>query len=165
MARDSSTATTNADTFVQNLYNAATEVTRIFAIDQDHPIDIFNSPLVFDSTTDTLAEQEEAVYHRASIEAFAAKVYQTFLSDGNVDTDTIIDKLALDLQSDGIIDNAANGKIIGGIDPAILAQDPLGLSIPNTSYQVKDTVSLMEDERIPMATSNGPTILVSTTPA
>jgi len=279
MARHASGTGTDTDTFLRHLTAAAAQAAAAFAIDDQHPIHVFSSPLVINSASDTLAEQEEAVYHRAAVEAFSAKVYElskgkgyglranyyadrnltqavlervdprvnfnwginspgtgvpadgfsvrwtgliesaysedyTFyasMDDGvrlwvggqllidqwfdrneaeytgtmrlvagekypivleyydntglavsrllwesasqpktvipqeslyavsdpglleSITADSVIDRLALDLQSDARMDDAANGTPIGGIDPRFVQADPMKLSIPNTS--------------------------------
>ncbi|HED15945.1 MAG TPA: hypothetical protein ENI64_03875, partial [Gammaproteobacteria bacterium] len=308
MARYSSGPSTDSRTFVQKLQNSSSQVGRLFAIDQKVGIDIFKSPLIINEDTTTVAQQNEALHHRAALEAFAAKVNEmtnpkgdglraryyndrslsnialervdanvnfdwqrgapagtiapetfsvrwtgliepaysenyTFYSstddgvrlwiDGqlvidqwtdqsvteyagtinltagnkypivmeyyentgdavaklywsstslpktivatkslysvsdpsllaNVTTDSIIDRLALDIESDGIIDNLADGTTVGGIDPAILNQNSKDLMIPNTGYRVQEIARLMEDERILIGTDKGPDLLVDT---
>ncbi|MFQ5645199.1 MAG: hypothetical protein ACE5FQ_16105, partial [Thiogranum sp.] len=147
MARHGTGASGNADTFVQSLQDASAAVSRIFALDPQTTIDVLGSPLVIDDNTTTVAQQQEAVHHRAALEAFAAKIDTLASSLENIDGDALIDLVALDLQSDGVIDNANNGQPIGGIDPAIINQDAMEMLIPNTGYQVKDIVLLMEEER------------------
>ncbi len=59
---------------------------------------------------------------------------------------TLLEHLAYDLQSDGIIDNAAAGVAIGGIDTAVLMQNPMTLMVPNTTISVGDIASLLDNE-------------------
>ncbi|NOY17414.1 MAG: choice-of-anchor D domain-containing protein [Gammaproteobacteria bacterium] len=160
MARHDSNSATSTKEFVSKLYNAAPQVSSFFSIDPTVYIDIFSSPLVINASTVTVAEQKEAVHHRAALEAFAAKIYDLSLMLENISTDVIIDRLALDLQSDGVIDNAANGTIIGGIDTTIINQKPLEMTIPNTTYQVNDIIALMSEERILIGTSTESKFLV-----
>ena len=77
-----------------------------------------------------------SVYHRAAVEAFAAKVHSLSSSLDNIGPDFIIERLAHDLQSDGMIDNADNGTPIGGIEPAIISHDPMKRVNPNTGLLV-----------------------------
>jgi parallel beta-helix repeat protein len=308
MAAQSATASASADAnfFVRKMRDAASQVSRIFAIDPNTNIDVFGSPVVINDSTVTLAAQEEAVHHRAALEAFAAKIHKLSLSKGdglkatyyndlslsnvaleridetvnfnwqlgapsaavnadvfsvrwtgllepkyseiytfytssddgvrlwvdgqlivdnwtdqaetefsgmitlaagnkyaivmeyydnartavakllwssasqpkltipkenlysvtdptlleNITPDSLIERLALDLQNDGVIDNSANGTMIGGIDPAILNQNPMKLLIPNTSYLVEDIVTLMEEERLSIRTDTSPIFFV-----
>jgi hypothetical protein len=308
MAAQSTTASASADAnfFAQQTRDAANQVSLMFAIDPDTNIDVFGSPVVINGSTITLAAQEEAVHHRAALEAFATKIHKLSLSKGdglqatyynditftnvalervdanvnftwqlespdaavnadvfsvrwkgliepqhsetytfytssddgvrlwvdgqlivdnwadqaetefsgtitlaagkkypivmeyydnasnaaakllwssasqpksaiakenlysvtdpalleNITPDTLIERLARDLQSDGVIDNSADGTMIGGIDPTILNQDPMKLQIPNTSYLVEDIVTLMEQERTSIRTDTGPIFFI-----
>jgi hypothetical protein len=145
--------------FTKDINEVANMVSNIFAISQDINIDILRAPLVINKFTIELAEQELAVHHRASVEAFAAKVYEQ-QQKRNISTDAVIQKLAQDLHRDGIIDNSDNGRVIGNIDPVIFTQDPMGLLIPNTDYRIKDIMMLMSEERVQIGTNQGPTFLI-----
>ena len=306
MARSAATGRTTAAGFEQSVERAGKRVSTEFALDQQHAIDIFSSPVVINGQTDTLAKQEEAVYHRAALEAFAANVYQMSLVKGNglqatyfrdpglsdmalkrvdagvnfdwgtkapvqgvgpdgfsvrwsglvmpdysenytfyvstdngvrlwvdgqlvidnwndqlvkelsatvaleagkkypivmeyyeyignasaklswssaseprqvipksnlfnlsdatelaqLTTDRIIRRIGRDLQSDGIINNAAGNADIGGIDPAAFAEDPRGLAIPNTRYRVSDMVALLAAEQAALGSANDAAFLV-----
>ncbi|HED12119.1 MAG TPA: hypothetical protein ENI62_00405, partial [Gammaproteobacteria bacterium] len=305
IARRNSKPSANADTFVREMGKASTQVSDFSTVDKNIKFDITDSPLIINDATVTLAEQSEAVHHRAAVEAFAAKVnalvlakgdglhatyfndstltgdvlkrtdtaidfdwqfqnpatsinadnfsvrwtgfleanlseYYTFYTstddgvrlwiDGqliidqwtdqpeaefqgtiqltsgekypikmeyydntgeavakllwssnslpksivpkrnlystsdakmlqDVSSDVIVERIAIDLQSDGVVDNMASGSAIGGIDTTIMNQDPSTLMIPNTSYQVQDIVGLMEEERVLIGTDRGPTFL------
>jgi len=76
-------------------------------------------------------------------------------------TDQIIQRIGLDLQSDGVINNAANSIDIGGVDPEAFGEDPRELVIPNTNLKVADTLVLMSDERVLLGTSGDTEILVA----
>jgi hypothetical protein len=145
--------------FNQILSDAASIVSSIFAVGQDTTIDLFRAPLVINDYTIDLPDQELAVYHRAAVEAFAAKVY-TLHQNGSVTTDTLIQNLALDLHNDRTIDNADNGMLIGNIEPGILSQDSMEQIIPNTIYRIKDIMMLMAEERVLIGTNLGPTFLM-----
>lgn len=133
--------------FYQNLSSTSVIVSEIFAVGQNANIDIFRAPLVINEFTVDLVDQELAVYHRAAVEAFAAKVYATPMLEYDT-PDIVIQKIAKDLYKDAVIDNADNGTKIGNINPDILVQDPMELRIPNTSYLVKDIMKLMDEERV-----------------
>jgi hypothetical protein len=150
---------TARNSFVENIHNAANIVSSAFVFGQDRDIDILKSPLIINEYTSYLHDQELAVYHRAAVEAFAAKVYALGLSE-NMSTDAIIENLALDIYGDGIIDGLDQGVLVGGIDPVILSQDPISLGIPNTPYRVEDIMLLMEEERILIGTNLGPDFLI-----
>ena len=156
MARHGSSASADATSFIQQVRDASSIVSLTFALSEDVDIDVFESPLVINDATVTPTAQQEAVHHRAAVEAFAAKVYELSSSLENVTPDSLIERLALDLQSDGVIDNSADGTPIGGIDPAILNQDSMTLTIPNSPYRVENIIELMEAERTLMLTDKGP---------
>jgi len=145
--------------FNKALGNASNIVSHTFGIGQYTDIDLFRDPLVINDHTDDLAEQELAVNHRATVEAFATKVYSLSLLKDTT-SDAILQRLALDLHSDGIIDNADDGAFIGEIDPTILSEDPMELFIPNSAYQIKDIMMLMDEERVLIGTDMGPTFFM-----
>jgi hypothetical protein len=120
--------------------------------------DIFTtSPLISDATQ-SVAEQKLTVNYRAAIEALSTLVNEMSRVKGfNPTTDTLLQRLALDIYSDDVIDNSANGKTIGGIDKAILARNPLDVQIVNTSHKVRDIKDLIEEEAAVVgASSNVP---------
>jgi hypothetical protein len=302
MARHGAAATANVDAFLQQVSTASTQVSELFAIDPGTKIDVTGSPLMINKDTRTLAQQKEAVYHRAAVEAFAAKAYMLSMAKGDglrgtyfntlslsnpalervdasvnfswggkapdprvnadgfsvrwtgfiepdysetysfytstddgvrlwvngqlivdhwvdqftqeytasiplvagkkypivmeyydntggaaarlswssasqtktvipkrnlysaadaaslqaVNADEIIDRLAVDLQSDGTIDARANGSIVPGIDPGVIALNPMTMLIPNTPYRIQDIMALMEDERVLLGTDKNP---------
>lgn len=157
MASFGSGISTNASHFLQMINDAAGHVETQFSINKNINIDIFRSPVIIDNSTITVSAQEEAVYHRAALEAFAAKVHQLSMSLGNVSTDSIIKSLAVDLMNDGRVDNRADGVQVGSIDPNVILQNPMSLMIPNTNYRIEEVASLMAAERNLIGTDNGPT--------
>lgn len=68
----------------------------------------------------------------------------TFDLASELDTDFLLKSLARDLQSDGLIDNADNGSLIGGINVTVLKQDPNNLLVPNTSVSVANIADILE---------------------
>ena len=111
-------------------------------------IDVFTTPPIITSDATSVETQQLVVNYRAAIEALSSLLYKTSLSSNPlISTDFLMERLALDLYSDGIIDNSSDGIIIGGIDTAILSQNPMSTDIPNTDYLVSDTVRMMDEER------------------
>jgi len=110
--------------------------------------DIFTTPPIITADSTSIEEQQMVINYRAAIEALSSLLYKLSLSsEPFMATDSLLVLLALDLLSDGIIDNSASGLTIGGIDTAVLSQNPMSLDIPNTSYQVRDIVHIMDEER------------------
>lgn len=110
-------------------------------------INIFTTPPVITKATTSIAQQQLVVYYRAGIEALSAIFHEMSLStDPYITTDTLIQHLALDLYSDGVLDGAENGSPISGLDINIITQDPMFLEIPNTQYFVSETPSLILEE-------------------
>ena len=154
MAVDGIGASLDIDLFTQLINESASQVVRDFSINTDVRFDIFRSPLIIDDKTVSTYEREEAVYHRASLEAFTDKIYKSSLLLSDVSTDYLIKQLAQDMQSDSVIDNSANDIIIGDIDPSIMLSNPMDMQIPNTGYQVKDVALLMHNERTLLGSEN-----------
>ncbi len=102
-------------------------------------IDIFTTPPIITEATTTVAQQDLVVNYRAAIEALSSMVYQ--LSQGSaqgLSTDTLLERIALDLYSDGVVDNSNNGQPIGGVNITILSQDPMPVAFrtPITGYGI-----------------------------
>ena len=108
---------------------------------------IFDTPPIINGNTTTVESQQRVVQHRAAIEAFSALLHNMASSQPNITTDILLERLALDIHSDDLIDSTANGQTISGIDTGILSQNPMSVTIPNTAYRVRDIVSLIDGER------------------
>ncbi len=106
---------------------------------------IFSTPPIITTNTTSLRDQILVVNYRAAIEALAAMMYE-LSNTSKYKTDALLRRLARDLQSDGIINNKYETGFVGGIDRVILSKNPLSLVIPNTSFYVRDTVSMMDEE-------------------
>jgi len=105
--------------------------------------DIFTTSPIITAATNGVATQQLVVNYRAAIEALSALVYQMSGVDPNGrSTDVLLESMASDLYDDGMINAMLNGLFSG-----ILAQSPMALEIPNTGYQVRDTVDLISEER------------------
>lgn len=76
-----------------------------------------------------------------------ARLFSSALTLPN-DTDALLYTLALDLQSDGVIDNADNGNLLGGIDVTVLTQDPASLMVANTNTAVANIGDILEADLI-----------------
>ncbi len=121
--------------------------------------DIFTTPPVITGRSSSLSEQQLVVNYRAAIEALSSMLNDMAItSEFNFATDTILETLAIDLDSDWKIDNSyRNGISLASIDLGILSRDPLGVSVPNTDYKIRDIVDMMEEERALIADSSGVT--------
>lgn len=131
--------------FATNLSAAEALVKNTFGFGMSQAVDLRATPPLMVGTLTTLADQQLVANYRAAIEAFAAMVTQMANNSG-IDANTIIDRIALDLTSDGVINGMAAGTPIAGIDVTILKQNPMDMVIPNTATAVKDIASLMLTE-------------------
>jgi hypothetical protein len=112
-------------------------------------IDIFSTPPLINSTTDSEEEQASTAAYRSAVEALTAVVFemQNIIGDESITTDSILTDMAADL-SDGEIDGAVDGEEIASYPEAaldVLEQDPSTLPIPNdpegrTVADVKDVI-------------------------
>lgn len=75
-----------------------------------------------------------------------ARLFSSDLPE-QLDTNDLLRKLALDLQSDGVIDNVANGDVIGGINVAVATQSPTGIVVPNTNTPIANISAVLEAEQ------------------
>ena len=136
--------------FLSALAAAESLVVSTVGFGMDENIDIFNTPPLVNSSTETAEDQEAATQYRAAIEALTAIVYQIqeFTGDTGVSTDEVLTSLASDL-SDGLIDGQVNGELVGTYDQNALdvfETDPLSLPIPNTTSTVADVPDLLVEE-------------------
>jgi hypothetical protein len=110
--------------------------------------DIFKTPPIITVSTTSIEQQELVVNYRAAIEALSSLLHEMFLSSSDgITTDALLQLLAFDLQSDGVIDGVINDQAFSNIDIGILSQDPMTLEMPNTKYFVRDIISLIDEER------------------
>jgi len=131
----------------QSLAEFNDQIIRSISFGMPAESNIFTTPPVITRATTTIAQQSLVVQHRAAIEAFSSLLYEMHLSASTITTDELMRRLAVDLYSDGIINNAEGTQIIGGINTGILSRNPMTVIIANTEYQVKDTIRLIDDER------------------
>ena len=153
MARSEAVSTTDATAFEHSVERAGDVVSEKFALDQSHSINIFSSPVVINERTDTLAAQEEAVYHRAALEAFAANVYQMSLMKGNglqatyFNDATLSDMVAK--RVDARVDfDWGNASPLQGIDPDGFSVRWAGLVMPDYSENYTFHVSTDDGVRL-----------------
>ena len=110
--------------------------------------DIFTTPPIITADATSIEKQQLVVNYRAAIEALSSLLYKMSLSSKPfITTDSLLKRLALDLYSDGVIDDSASGQSIGRIDTAILSGNPMLQTIPNTGYLVRDVITMMDEER------------------
>ncbi|NOY16159.1 MAG: right-handed parallel beta-helix repeat-containing protein [Gammaproteobacteria bacterium] len=131
----------------QSLTDFSDQIVQSISFGMPSESNIFTTPPVITRATTSIAQQSLVVQHRAAIEAFSSLLYEMHLSSSTISTDELMQRLAVDLYSDGTINNSDGVQKIGGINTAILSQNPMAVTIANTKYQVKDTVKLIDDER------------------
>ncbi len=119
-------------------------------------IDVFNTPPIINHRTTDAAQQQQVVDYRAAIETLSSLLHEMSRTSANsLSADELLQRLAIDLNDDGIVDNRAQGAVIGGIDTELLAGDPSQLQIANSPYRVKDIVALIDDERAQVGDDSG----------
>ncbi|HED12451.1 MAG TPA: right-handed parallel beta-helix repeat-containing protein [Gammaproteobacteria bacterium] len=109
--------------------------------------DIFTTPPIVTASTTSIAQQQLMVNYRAAIEVLSSMLHSMFLLNPTINTDTLLQLLAIDLYSDGVIDKVANGDAVIGIHTGVLSQNPMYLTIANTKYWARDIVALIDAER------------------
>ena len=96
--------------FEAALQDAASQVISTVGFGLTDEVDIFDTPPLIDSTTDTDEEQANTAAYRTAVEALTAVVYQMEQqSSGEGDTNTVLTDLADDL-ADGVIDGTIDGS-------------------------------------------------------
>ncbi len=119
-------------------------------------IDVFSTPPVINDRTTDSAEQQQVVDYRAAIETLSSLLHEMLRASAAAPSaDELLRRLAQDLNDDGVIDNRANGSVIGGIDTQMLSRDPSQVQIANSAYRVADIVTLIDDERAQVGDDSG----------
>lgn len=122
--------------FLAALNVAAAQVVSTLGFGIDSSVDIFDTPPLIDSTTDTTAEQTAVAAYRTAVEALTAMAYELGQNSAAtpVSADEMLAALTADLSDGGIID----GSVVGSpIDATVLNDlitiDPNTLPIPNSA--------------------------------
>jgi aspartate 1-decarboxylase len=139
-----------ADEFESALTVAAAQVVSTVGFGMSGDIDIFDTPPLVDSTTDSAEEQTDVAAYRSAVEALTAVVFQMEEQSAGGSVDAVLGELSLDL-ADGIIDGTVDSvpsTIFTSTTLDVLAQDPANLPIPNsTSGQtVADVQAILVSE-------------------
>jgi hypothetical protein len=135
-------------TFEAALADAASQVTSTMGFGIAADVDIFDTPPLIDSTTDTPEEQASVASYRTAVEALTAVAFEMQQVSAAVDTDAVLTVLASDL-SDGVIDGTVDGAVTVVYETAaldVLSQDPATLIIPNTNISVADIEMELQTE-------------------
>ena len=168
IAISNSNSSTTATEFEAALTTAASQVVSTLGFGLDSSVNIFDTPPLIDSTTDTTEEQTDVAAYRAAVEAVTAIAYEIDQQTAGGDTDSVLTELAADL-ADGEIDGSA-GTEIDTNTLQILQQDPATLTIPNTTQTVADVQAILVSEITTTGTSTDASDLdvggsITTTPA
>ncbi|MBL3599199.1 MAG: tandem-95 repeat protein [gamma proteobacterium endosymbiont of Lamellibrachia anaximandri] len=147
MNADSSTApftgngdgVTTAAEFIAALPIAAAQVASTVGFGMSGDIDIFDTPPLVDSTTDTTEEQADVASYRAAVEALTAVVAQIDDQLPDADANAVLEELAADLstgQIDGQVPDETGtptaSTVLTETSATVLQQDPATLPIPGT---------------------------------
>ena len=149
---------TTAAEFEAALPLAATQVASTVGFGIDGNVDIFDTPPLLDSTTDSLEEQANVAAYRTAVEAVSAVVYEMSQQAAG-DTNTVLAELAGDL-ADGAIDGTVDGQpsdVFTGTTLDVLDQDPATLPIPNSDDGSGNPITVGEVESAVLATETATT--------
>jgi len=157
MARQATEPNDSSSIVQEALDTAAKQISTALDFGLSQNVNILTFPPIIDVSTTSGEQQQKVVQHRVILEAVASvvnmmssqsKTVDDLLSTNQLSTTEILQRLASDLQSDGIIDNTENGQIIGGIDIALLKKNPDELLIPNTQIKLNQIATILENETI-----------------
>ena len=149
MARLELSLNTSEQDFLESLYDAAELVKANLGFGFIDEVNILTDSPIVSSDDISNTEIAKIIAYRAASESFTAAMYQMSNSSNDNQSDNVndvIEKLALDLQSDGLVDNQESGVEIGGILPEIFDNDPSELVVPNTVTKIKELTSLLDAE-------------------
>ena len=150
--------TTTAAEFEAALPLAASQVASTVGFGIDSDVDIFDTPPLLDSTTDSLEDQANVAAYRTAVEAVSAVVYEMSLQAAG-DTDTVLAELAGDL-ADGAIDGTVGGQpsdVFTSTTLDVLDKDPATLPIPNSDDGSGNPITVGEVESKVLATETATT--------
>ena len=153
-------AVTTESEFLAALPVAGLQVASTLGFGIDSTVDIFDTPPLIDSTTDTLAEQTATAQYRAAIEAVTAIAYQ-ISEQAPGDADAILAELTDDL-ADGSIDGTVDGStstVFTSTSLDVLEQDPSTLLIPGTTTTIADIEDILDSETAQTGTTTDTTAL------
>jgi hypothetical protein len=136
------TAGIQADEFETALSLAAAQVVSTLGFGLGSSVDIFDTPPLVDSTTDSTEEQAAVAAYRTAVEAVTAIAWQIDQQTSGGDSDSVLAELAADLADGGGIDGSA-GSEINVNTLQVLEQDPATLPIPNTGQTVADVQAIL----------------------
>lgn len=146
MARMSTPSDATSDAFLSALTTATGQLKSVLGIELPDEVDILTSPPLLTDAASTESAQHAVAQHRAALEGVAAIVY-ALAASSSADANVILEALARDLQSDGVVDAADNGLALTGLDVAVLGADPADLLVPNTDIPVLQVTTLLQRDQ------------------
>jgi VCBS repeat-containing protein len=147
------------DEFETALPLAAAQVVSTLGFGLGSSVDIFDTPPLVDSTTDSTEEQAAVAAYRTAVEAVTAIAWQIDQQTSGGDSDSVLAELAADL-ADGAIDGSA-GSEINLNTLQVLEQDPASMPIPNTGQTVAQVQAILIAETATTGSSTSTTQLGS----
>ena len=137
--------------FLDTLAEANDIVLSLFNFDSADSINVFRTPPIIDSQTQSVVNQRIVAEYRAANEGFASTVFRTtmdLINNGiQISEDQLLSQLALDLHNDLRINNQSDsGTVENPINLDILATNILNLSIPNSDSKVQDISTILRNE-------------------
>ena len=155
--------TTRAE-FLAALTVASDMVASTVGFGMDSSVDIFDTPPLVDSTTDTTAEQDAVAAYRSANEALTALAYQVDQQSADPATTpgTVLADLAADLADGGGI-NGSTGLALDANTLQVLQQEPAGLPIPTTdpAMPVGQTIADVQAILVTEGTTTAPGVPVT----
>ncbi|MEM8983928.1 MAG: hypothetical protein AAGC71_12940 [Pseudomonadota bacterium] len=136
------------------LHVAGGQITSTLGFGLARSVDIFTTPPLITTTTDTPAEQADTAAYRQANEALAATtVYIADNSTADDPAESVLDAIVVDL-GDGLIDGSGPDGAIEvlaaldqPIDQTLQMLDPASLMVPGTNTPIADIEALLVSEK------------------
>lgn len=152
MTQNNLTAGTNAEGFTAALKNAGDDVRDAIGLGIPANVDLFTAAPIVEEGMTRQEDFDQIARLRASIELFATVAHSVAEASQDrpvwLTTDEVLEQVAADLASDGVLDNTANGIPLDAVDPILLAVDPREVIIANTDTAVGSIGDVLIEEAI-----------------
>lgn len=140
MTQNSLSLGSDAQAFSSALQSAGEDVRDAVGLGLAADTNLFTAAPIVEEGATSQADFDQVAQMRASIELFATVAHSVAQASQDrpvwLSTDEVLEQVAADLSSDGILDNTANGIPLDAVDPELLAVDPRTLVIANTATTV-----------------------------
>lgn len=150
MTQNNLSVGSNAEAFAAALKNAGDDVRDAVGLGLAANVDLFTAAPIVEEGVTRQEDFDQIARLRASIELFATVAHSVAEASQDrtvwLSADEVLEQVAADLASDGVLDNTANGIPLDAVDPTLLAVDPREVVIANTQTVVSAIGDVLLEE-------------------